>query len=62
MNLGHELSIKRVQVQGPFSIETAYDVCLNGRAIKGARHDSYAEAQQELAAMQRVMGGRHANR
>lgn len=52
-----DLSIEPVKVQGPFGIEVNYDICLHGRPVKGARHDTRADAEVELQIMQRALGG-----
>jgi hypothetical protein len=51
----HELTIKPVKVQGPFGIEKNYDVVLNGKPIKGSRHDTFTAADAELKAFAKIL-------
>jgi hypothetical protein len=52
------LSVQRVLVQGEKSTEFNYGVCLDGRAIRGARHSLKSNAQRELEQMQSSLTAR----
>lgn len=57
-SLGHELSLKPVAVAKPGGgVRNWWDVCLNGEPIRGSRHFTKAEAQEELRRMQKALGG-----
>jgi hypothetical protein len=56
----YTLTVEPVNVQGAFSIEQCYDVCLNGKPIKGARYDKQSEAYVEMEAMQKALGHKRA--
>ncbi len=48
-----QIEIVPVQVQCVNGIRTMYDLCINGRAIEGARCFKKAEAEQERTIMYR---------
>jgi hypothetical protein len=56
----YTLTVEPVNVQGAFSIEQCYDVCLNGKPIKGARYDKQSEAYAEMETMQRLLSYKRA--
>jgi len=49
------LTVAPVTVQGPFSIEKNWDVLLDGKPIKGARHCTKEAADAELLAFSKIL-------
>lgn len=47
------LSVQPVRVQGPRSIETCYDVCMDGKPIQGMRYERRGHAMRDMAALER---------
>ncbi len=50
-----DIAIDTVVASGPFGPRVMYDLSINGRAIKGARHFTKAEATKERDEMLRSL-------